>query len=135
MILKWLPMMNLVIGQVMVNDNPPDKRGERRGGGVMENRETTLLRATYELLRKCDEGPYVVNALEQTVFYDEANCDGACLMEDIEILFDARGWVLEKEDSITNPSEQSPESKSVQGKCAVLDSMCNLPIIFSHFFC
>jgi hypothetical protein len=50
---------------------------------MSEDRKTTLLKAAYDLLRKCDEGPYVKNALEETVFYDDADCDGFCLMEDI----------------------------------------------------
>ena len=49
------------------------------------NRKEMLLKATYDLLKKCDEGPYVKNVLEETVFYDEADCDGSCLMEDIAI--------------------------------------------------
>lgn len=43
-----------------------------------------LLVATYEILKKCDEGPYVKNVLEETAFYDGVDCDGFCLMEDIE---------------------------------------------------
>jgi len=41
--------------------------------------------AAYELLKKCNEGPYVKNALEETVYYDEADCDGFCLANDIAI--------------------------------------------------
>jgi len=52
---------------------------------MAEDRKITLLRATYDLLKKCDKGPYVLNALEETIFYDEAECDGSCLMEDIAI--------------------------------------------------
>ena len=49
----------------------------------MTDRKIILLKACYDLLNKCDEGPYVQNALEVTVFYDEADCDGNCLMDDI----------------------------------------------------
>lgn len=48
-----------------------------------EDRKKVLLKAAYELLKKCDEGPYVKNALEVTVFYDGTDCDGFCLMNDI----------------------------------------------------
>lgn len=48
------------------------------------NREQELLVATYELLKKQNESPYVINILETTVNYDNAECDGYCLMEDIE---------------------------------------------------
>ena len=47
-------------------------------------RYETLLRATYELLKKCHESHYVLNVMEETVFYDGTDCDGACLMEDIK---------------------------------------------------
>ena len=43
----------------------------------------TLLKATYNLLKKQVESPFVLNILEETVFYDETDCDGYCLMEDI----------------------------------------------------
>ena len=48
------------------------------------DRKIILLKATYELLKKCDEGPFVKNVMEETVFYDDTECDGYCLMEDIE---------------------------------------------------
>lgn len=47
-------------------------------------RAATLLQATYALLKQQDNSPYVLNILEQTIFYDEVDCDGYCLMEDIE---------------------------------------------------
>tara|TARA_R110000744_G_scaffold151066_4_gene264458 strand:- start:8080 stop:8283 length:204 start_codon:yes stop_codon:yes gene_type:complete len=46
-------------------------------------RAKTLLKAAHELLKKCDEGPFVLNAMEETIYYDDAECDGACLLEDI----------------------------------------------------
>ena len=48
------------------------------------DRKTILLKATYDLFKKCNEGPYVKNVLEETTFYDGTDCDGLCLMEDIE---------------------------------------------------
>lgn len=42
-----------------------------------------LLRAAYELLRRQEESSYVLNLLSETVYYDGAECDGNCLMEDI----------------------------------------------------
>ena len=47
-------------------------------------RAETLLKATYELLKKQDDSYYVKNLLAETIFYDNAECDGSCLMEDIE---------------------------------------------------
>ncbi len=49
-----------------------------------EDRRITLLKAAHALLKKCDRGPYVKDALLETVFYDGADCDGSCLMMDIE---------------------------------------------------
>ena len=51
-------------------------------------RARVLLRATYELLMKQNDSGYVLNLLSETIFYDEAECDGCCLMEDIENLLE-----------------------------------------------
>ena len=50
----------------------------------MEDRKTTLLRACMELLQKQEETPYVLDLLYETVYYDDADCDGYCLLEDIK---------------------------------------------------
>lgn len=50
-------------------------------------RAETLLKATYRLLEKCEESPFVQDPLEMTITYDEAECDGYCLMNDIEHWF------------------------------------------------
>ena len=47
------------------------------------DRKDVLLRAAYDLLRKCDESAYVLSAMETTVHYDGCECDGYCLMVDI----------------------------------------------------
>ena len=52
------------------------------------DRAKTLLKATYDLLQKADDSPYVENVLALTVEYDEAECDGSCLMDDIRYWFD-----------------------------------------------
>ena len=49
-------------------------------------RARILLDATHNLLEKQMESGYVLNLLSETVFYDGAECDGHCLMEDIENL-------------------------------------------------
>lgn len=51
-------------------------------------RARVLLKATYELLMKQNDSGYVLNLLSETIFYDEAECDGYCLMEDIENLLE-----------------------------------------------
>ena len=35
------------------------------------------------MLKKIDNEPYVMSPFETTVFYDDADCDGYCLMQDI----------------------------------------------------
>lgn len=50
-----------------------------------DDRKTILLRAALELLIECGKGPYVKHALAARVFYDEAECDGAALANDIAI--------------------------------------------------
>ncbi len=32
------------------------------------------------MLRKCEDSPFVVSPMETVVFYDDADCDGSCLM-------------------------------------------------------
>lgn len=51
-------------------------------------RAKILLKVTRELLQKQDDSYYVLNILEQTAVWDEAECDGHCLMNDIDIWFD-----------------------------------------------
>lgn len=51
-------------------------------------RAETLLRATYQLLMKQNDSGYVLNLLSETIYYDEAECDGCCLMDDIKYWFD-----------------------------------------------
>jgi len=50
----------------------------------MEDRKITLLKACRDLLKKQEESHYVLDLLSETVFYDEADCDGSCLLDDIE---------------------------------------------------
>ena len=51
-------------------------------------RYETLLKAAYELLKKQEKSEYTLDLLSETVFYDESDCDGYCLMEDIAIELD-----------------------------------------------
>ena len=66
----------------------------------MENtleRSKTLLEATYNLLNKQCDSPYVLNLISETIDYDDAECDGMCLMEDINYwFFDADGRYLDE---------------------------------------
>lgn len=51
----------------------------------MENRKEELLRACLQLLKKQKESQFVLDLLSETIHYDDADCDGYCLMEDIKI--------------------------------------------------
>lgn len=53
-----------------------------------QERAKTLLQATSDILNKCDKGIYVKNVLEMTAVWDEAECDGLCLKEEIEFLIE-----------------------------------------------
>jgi hypothetical protein len=58
---------------------------KNEGAILMEDRKITLLKACRDLLKKQANSSYVLDLLSETVFYDEADCDGNCLLEDIEI--------------------------------------------------
>jgi hypothetical protein len=49
------------------------------------DRKDVLLRAAYDLLLRSSDLHYVREATSILVRYDDANCDGYCLMEDIAI--------------------------------------------------
>jgi hypothetical protein len=48
-----------------------------------EKREIVLLKAVYKLLSKQERSSYVLDMLSTMVTYDGAQCDGACLLDDI----------------------------------------------------
>jgi hypothetical protein len=57
------------------------------------DRVVYLLTAARNLLNKQNGSPYVLNLLEETVFYDDAICDGSCLLEEINrILEDVENY-------------------------------------------
>ncbi len=43
-----------------------------------------LLKAAHDLLEKQNRSNYVLNLLEQTAQWDDTNCDGYCLLEEIK---------------------------------------------------
>ena len=51
-------------------------------------RAKILLRATKDILQKCDDSFYVLNALEVTAIWDGVECDGYCLKDDIDAWFE-----------------------------------------------
>ena len=59
---------------------------------MKEDRAKVLLKAALDILRQCGDTPYVLNALEVTTFYDEAECDGFCLKYDIECFLESEQY-------------------------------------------
>lgn len=59
-----------------------------------EDRSITLLKAAYHLLNKQKESFYVLNLLCETAFYDGADCDGYCLMDDI------KDYLMERKEAV-----------------------------------
>ena len=49
------------------------------------DRKTVLLMACRDMLIKCRDSDFVESPMEITVHYDEADCDGSCLLDDIEV--------------------------------------------------
>lgn len=49
-----------------------------------EDRKIILLKACRDLLQKQENSHYVLDLLSETVHYDEAECDGSCLLDDIK---------------------------------------------------
>lgn len=54
-------------------------------------RADTLLKATYDLLNKQHGNYYGLKLLAEPVYYDGAEGDGNCLLEDIDAWMDERG--------------------------------------------
>ena len=50
----------------------------------VQDRVVMLLESAYNLLQKQNESPFVLNMLEETIQYDGVECDGSCLLDDIE---------------------------------------------------
>lgn len=51
-------------------------------------RAKILLQAARNLLYKQKKAYVVLNLLEETVHYDDADCDGSCLIDDIDALLE-----------------------------------------------
>lgn len=60
------------------------------------DRKTELLIAVYKLLNKQNNSSYVLNMLEETIHYDDADCDGNCLMNDIQYCLEDEGINIEE---------------------------------------
>ena len=54
-----------------------------------QERAIILLKATKDILTTCDESGFVLDVMSTTAIWDEAECDGYCLKEEIEDLLDS----------------------------------------------
>ena len=78
------------------------KRAVKQDDSYGEKRYITLLRAAHTLLKRQYDTGYVMNLLAETVFYDEAECNGYCLLDDIEYYFDEIGVEMPEKERV-NP--------------------------------
>lgn len=62
------------------------------------DRAKIFVKAIHDLLQKQMDSYYVLNLLEETVFYDDADCDGYCLYEET-------GEWLEWQNTLINRGE------------------------------
>lgn len=51
-------------------------------------RAEILLKAAYNILKQCEDSFYVLNVLGVTAEWDGVECDGACLLNDINDLLE-----------------------------------------------
>ena len=84
-------------------------------------RAKTLLKATTDLLEKQEGNYYVLNLLEETVFYDGAVCRGSCLKNDIGHWFDEL-----EEQTKTKPRETEEEKMSIAEAIICLKGIKNI---------
>lgn len=55
---------------------------------TFNSRAIELLNACTQLFNKQVESPYVLNMLDELIYYDKCECDGHCLFDDIEYLLE-----------------------------------------------
>lgn len=61
-------------------------------------RAKTLLRAYVDMFDKQHKNSIVKDITELTTFYDDCECDGTCLRNDIEILLDEIEYFYERKE-------------------------------------
>jgi hypothetical protein len=78
----------LVVGQrdYAIKSNAQNFAELARAEALSANaaRLTTLVGAFRQMLVRQKRSPYVLNCMTESYFYDEAECDGFCLLEDID---------------------------------------------------
>lgn len=85
------------------------------------DRKTILLRAALEMLEKLANSPVVISPAETTVNYDEAECDGLCLIDDIKIELEGAEEEFNTSNNLHNPDFLTPEQVEVNEGWRLLD--------------
>ena len=49
------------------------------------DRKDVLLQAAYDILKQCSDSSTVLDVMSVTAYWDEAECDGYCLLDDIAV--------------------------------------------------
>ena len=52
--------------------------------------ETIVINKVLWIIKTSEDSEYVLNLLDEIVFYDDAECDGICLIDDIGKLLDLK---------------------------------------------
>lgn len=81
---EWFRMATAAASSVEKAERKAAVEAERR-----ERRSAVLLRAAYDLIFRIADSCYE-EALFETVWYDDADCDGYCLSDDIEEFLELR---------------------------------------------
>ena len=62
------------------------------------DRAKIFVKAIHDLLQRQVDSHYVLNLLEETVFYDDADCDGYCLYEETGEWLEWQNTLINKGD-------------------------------------
>jgi hypothetical protein len=54
--------------------------------GEQQKRAKVLIQAAIDILEQCENSPYVLDALQVTATWDDTECDGSCLLEEMKDL-------------------------------------------------
>jgi hypothetical protein len=49
-----------------------------------QERAKILIKAAIDILERCKNSPYVLDALQVTATWDDAECEGSCLLEEMK---------------------------------------------------
>jgi hypothetical protein len=74
-----------------------------------QDRAKILLKATLDILTKCEESPVVLDVSSQTAFWDGTDCDGNCLREEI------KEFLCDMQTSDLTPKKNVSEQQESQG--------------------